>query len=329
MYMALSRTLIRTYAAEYDTQPEMALSAANRRIREDTGAALFVTVFYGVLDPTSGELTYANAGHNPPCLLSARDGNAVQELDRCRKAGLVGVTIWMIPPDKIPFDTDHYERFWSAAEDLEMPVSMHINNGLGAYLIGRGEDGKEFRVHRTGWSNMDSLKGRATEHKQITADALTDIIVSGALGRHPRLKVVVAEVEVGWIPFWLEELDKRFKRRGALPMLPSEYFYRQVFSTFTEDPVGGLLLSRYGADNFMWSNDYPHNGVGDIWLFSGAIIERDLGHLSAETRAKALRETVAKLYGKTIPALMTASTASDPTLEAWREERAGFYAGIS
>ena len=82
LYMALSRTLIRTYAAEYDTQPELALSAANRRIRADTGAALFVTVFYGVLDPASGDLTYANAGHNPPCLLSGRDGNAVQELDR-------------------------------------------------------------------------------------------------------------------------------------------------------------------------------------------------------------------------------------------------------
>ena len=82
LYMALSRTLIRTYAVEYDTQPELALGAANRRILADAGAGLFVTVFYGVLDLTSGELTYANAGHNPPCLLNAQDGNTVQELDR-------------------------------------------------------------------------------------------------------------------------------------------------------------------------------------------------------------------------------------------------------
>ena len=82
LYMALSRTLIRTYAVEYDNQPELALSAANRRILADTGAGLFVTVFYGVLDPTSGELTYSNAGHNPPYHLSARDGNVIQELDR-------------------------------------------------------------------------------------------------------------------------------------------------------------------------------------------------------------------------------------------------------
>ena len=68
---------------------------------------------------------------------------------------------------------------------------------------------------------------------------------------------------------------------------------------------------------------------GEIWLFSGAIIERDLGHLSPAIRAKALRETVAKLYGKEIPAPMPASTAPDPSLEAWRQERAGHYAGIS
>ncbi len=41
-----------------------------------------VTVFYGILDTASGELTYANAGHNPPYLVDARDGGKLQELDR-------------------------------------------------------------------------------------------------------------------------------------------------------------------------------------------------------------------------------------------------------
>ncbi len=82
LYMALSRTLIRTYAVEYDNQPELALGAANRRIMEDTGAGLFTTVFYGVLDPTSGELRYCNAGHNPPYHLSAKEGRVIQELDK-------------------------------------------------------------------------------------------------------------------------------------------------------------------------------------------------------------------------------------------------------
>jgi DNA-binding CsgD family transcriptional regulator len=82
LYMALSRTLIRTYAVEYDTQPDLVLSATNHRILLDTQADLFVTVFYGILDPVSGELTYCNAGHNPPFLLSARGEDSVQQLGR-------------------------------------------------------------------------------------------------------------------------------------------------------------------------------------------------------------------------------------------------------
>jgi serine phosphatase RsbU (regulator of sigma subunit) len=80
LYMALSRTLIRTYAAQYETQPDAVISASNLRILTDARSNLFVTVFYGILDPFSGRMTYCNAGHNPPRLISARDGGTVQTL---------------------------------------------------------------------------------------------------------------------------------------------------------------------------------------------------------------------------------------------------------
>ena len=74
LYMALTRTLIRTYAIEFDDDPhpEDVFFAVNGRLLQDARANLFVTAFYGILDPTTGILTYSNAGHNPPLLIKAQ-----------------------------------------------------------------------------------------------------------------------------------------------------------------------------------------------------------------------------------------------------------------
>jgi sigma-B regulation protein RsbU (phosphoserine phosphatase) len=95
LYMALSRTLIRTYAASYPTRPDSTLRAANDRILADTEADLFVTVFYGILDPVRGTLTYCNAGHYPPYLWSPEAGEAIQALPgRGIALGIMADTDW-------------------------------------------------------------------------------------------------------------------------------------------------------------------------------------------------------------------------------------------
>jgi hypothetical protein len=82
-----------------------------------------------------------------------------------------------------------------------------------------------------------------------------------------------------------------------------------VFATFTQDKAGGYLAAAYGADNFMWSNDYPHPGC--IWPYSDIVIEKTLGHLRPDIRAKLLRDNVAALYGKPVPAPMPREEAPD------------------
>lgn len=68
LFMALSRTVLRTMAFNRQNPAEM-LARANQIICADTTSDLFVTVFYSIWDPVSKTLYYSNAGHNPPLLI--------------------------------------------------------------------------------------------------------------------------------------------------------------------------------------------------------------------------------------------------------------------
>jgi serine phosphatase RsbU (regulator of sigma subunit)/putative methionine-R-sulfoxide reductase with GAF domain len=68
LFMALSRTILRTVAFNRE-DPAHVLMRTNEIIAREAKSDLFVTVFYGVWDPASERLTYANAGHNPPILM--------------------------------------------------------------------------------------------------------------------------------------------------------------------------------------------------------------------------------------------------------------------
>jgi len=76
IYMVLSRTVLRATSVKASS-PAQAVAEANRLIYETSDSGMFVTLFYAILDPATGKLTYANAGHNPPMLLR---GGAIAEL---------------------------------------------------------------------------------------------------------------------------------------------------------------------------------------------------------------------------------------------------------
>jgi sigma-B regulation protein RsbU (phosphoserine phosphatase) len=71
LFMAVARTVVRATAPTAADDPALCLTRANALLAADNEAVMFVTLFYGVLDPTLWVLDYANAGHNPPLLLAA------------------------------------------------------------------------------------------------------------------------------------------------------------------------------------------------------------------------------------------------------------------
>jgi serine phosphatase RsbU (regulator of sigma subunit) len=78
LFMALSRSLWRTYALDFPENPEKAMEATNRRILADTHGGLYITLFYGILDPITGEFNYCSAGHHPAYLVRLKDGSLVE-----------------------------------------------------------------------------------------------------------------------------------------------------------------------------------------------------------------------------------------------------------
>lgn len=81
LFMALSSSLFRTYATRFPTLPGLTMSAVSERILSDTRGNMFVTAFFGILEPFTGRLIFANAGHPPGFIISnARGKTSIEAL---------------------------------------------------------------------------------------------------------------------------------------------------------------------------------------------------------------------------------------------------------
>ena len=222
--------------------------------------------------------------------------SAIREMERCKKAGLVGAMIWQVPHPDLPFTSDHYERFWAAAQEMDMPVDLHILTGF------------DYSAQRSG-DPIEAHRGSVNLKTAGASNTVFDLIFTGILERYPRLTVNLVESEIGWIPFYLQQWDYYVRRFGStgpdsprplsIKHLPSEYFDRQMSATFFNDPIGGKLLSWWGADNCMWSTDYPH--PNSTWPNSREYLVRNLGHLPREAIRKLVRENAARFYKIQVP----------------------------
>jgi predicted TIM-barrel fold metal-dependent hydrolase len=211
-----------------------------------------------------------------------------RELERCKKLGLKGAMIWATPPEGDSYGSPAYHRFWTAAQELQMPLSLHI-------LTGARRSGRF-----GGEMDPAHIYVMVVTRPQEVQTSLMNFIFYGVLERFPRLKLVSAENDISWVPQILERADRYYYGYQkaydiSLPLKPSDYFRRQVYATFIEDSLGLKTYRHVGADNFMWSTDYPHRAA--TWPHSQEVLAREFADLPENDRSKLVRENMAKLYG--------------------------------
>ena len=208
-------------------------------------------------------------------------GCAVKEMERVAGLGLGGAMI-SVDPGRPNYASKRFDRVWAAACALELPLSMHI-------LTDRGGAGYNRLPFLMTWM-------RQVHPIQLS---LTTLLVSGVFHRFPDLKVVSVENDIGWIPYFLQRLEGSFEQFRYLvgydsPETPIDYFRRNVWFTFQDDPVGVGNLEAIGVDRVMWGSDYPH---GDsTWPHSRETVERNFSGMAADVVERVTSSNLTDLY---------------------------------
>ena len=195
--------------------------------------------------------------------------DAVAELAHCARLGLRGVTLGVFPSGK-SYPTPADDRFWAAAIDTKMPLTVHVGfDRLGPRAV---EPTFEYRDAEPGAAAR--IPGRTIVEWMALlglppALSLTQMIMSGAFDRFPALKVFFAETRLGWVPFWMEEADYWYERHRhwaerllnlkPLPQRPSNYVRQHIyFSVQHVERVAVELRHHLGVEHVMFATDFPH-----------------------------------------------------------------------
>lgn len=173
---------------------------------------------------------------------------AVAALDHALGAGLKGVEI-SSHADGVELSDPRLEPFWARAAERDAVIFLHP---WGCTL--------DERLDRWYLSN---IVGQPTEH----AVALSHVIFSGVLDRHPELKIVAAHGG-GYLPTYLGRADHGWLVRPEAhrcSLRPCDYLRRLWFDSLVHDPVVlRHLVELVGADRVLLGSDYPYDmGVED------------------------------------------------------------------
>jgi predicted TIM-barrel fold metal-dependent hydrolase len=207
------------------------------------------------------------------------------ELERCAKLGFKGINLNKFPSGRMTPSSED-DRFWAAAVEMDMPVTIHSNlfDDVGSReREGRGEHSRDTAV---------GMGLRTSKFALLGARDVLLMTTCGVFERFPTLQVYLAENQIGWVPNCMEQADvlyrkhypwrERYQGFKPLPEPPSFYLKRNVVWGFFDNPVGVQLRHYLGVDHIAWSSDFPHSPSD--WPNSLEVIRRNFaGVPDAET----------------------------------------------
>jgi aminocarboxymuconate-semialdehyde decarboxylase len=212
--------------------------------------------------------------------LPLQDGErAAAELERSvRELGLVGAQIGT-NCGPTPIDSPELEPVLAAAGSLGAPLMLH------PYYVGPKPMLEDFYFTNSVGNPLD------------TCIAAARLMHSGALDRHPGLKVVLVHAG-GFMPYQLGRLDHAFEVRQeprvAVDRPPSTYLDRFWFDTITHsDPSLEFLLGLVGPERIVLGTDLPFDMGDPVPLERIRRVGIDAGEIGA---------TAASLLGIEVPA---------------------------
>jgi len=257
---------------------------------------------FGVYNDWVAEFrSYSPKRLHPIALLSLDDiPLAVRELERCAKLGLKGAMIWGVPPEDKPYYSEIYDPFWAAAQEMKMPLSLHVITQRDQK--GKHRDKSRDKTAESGpivFGGVKMLIGTMQPVYQVQR-TLSSFIFGKVFERFPELRIVSAENDTGWIAHFMYRSDHMYGKFGTmreetkLQMKPSDYVRRNVWATFQDDAIGPMTYKFFGENNYMWASDFPH--TDSTWPNSLKVIKQDFEGVPEDITRKIVCENAAKLY---------------------------------
>ena len=280
------------------------VASALRSIKEDDVLREIATAYNGWLSEycSVAPERLLGVGLIPPTTVK----DAVAEAERVAELpGVRGVQLLSFPNGGA-WATYGDEPFWQAVSELDIPVIAHHNfGGVGGKshpLPGQETDEKPLEIE--GAVDLSTFAWLLTcDLPMPTIPILTieQLFLGGILDRYPNLRFHFAETGIGWLPYWLEQMDDRYDRHRhwagvhTLTKRPSEYVRDHFTFSFQEDHAGVALRHSIGIDNICWASDFPHS-VSD-WPYSREARERQFKDVPDQDRRKMEALNIASQLG--------------------------------